>query len=124
VADGGTDLLNPNTIRASLGTVFTVPIAVATGAETLAWLREQGVTIYAARPDAEQNYGMADFAGPTAIVLGSEAEGLGADWHVPDVRPIKLPMHGAADSLNVSAAAAVLLYEARRQRDQRTPKQP
>lgn len=117
VADGGTDLLNPNTIRASLGTVFAVPIAVATGAETLAWLREQGVTIYAARPDAEQSYDVVDFVGPTAIVLGSEAEGLGAEWHARDVRAIKLPMHGAADSLNVSAAAAVLLYDARRQRD-------
>jgi len=116
VVDAGTDLLNPNTIRSSLGTVFTVPIAVATGAETLTWLREQGVTIYAARPDAQRNYDMADFVGPVAIVLGSEAEGLGADWHAPDVRAIKLPMHGAADSLNVSAAAAVLMYEARRQR--------
>lgn len=124
VADGGTDLLNPNTIRASLGTVFTVPVAVASGAETLAWLREQGVAIYAARPDAEQHYDMADFVGPAAIVLGSEAEGLGADWHASDVRAIKLPMHGAADSLNVSAAAAVLLYEARRQRVDRTPKGP
>ena len=124
VADGGTDLLNPNTIRASLGTAFTVPVAVATGAETLAWLREHGVTIYTARPDAERRYDTSDFVGPTAVVLGSEAEGLGADWHVPDVRAIKLPMHGAADSLNVSAAAAVLLYEARRQRAERTPKVP
>lgn len=116
VADGGTDLFNPNTIRASLGTLFTVPIAEGTGAEALAWLREQGLAIYAARPDAELLYHQTDFTRPAAIVLGSEAQGLGADWHAPDVQAIRLPMHGAADSLNVSATAAVLFYEAQRQR--------
>jgi TrmH family RNA methyltransferase len=123
VADGGTDLFNPNTIRASLGTVFTLPIAEATSEEALAWLREHGVAIYAARPDAVQQYSDTDLTGPTAIVLGSEAEGLGRQWQAPEVRAIKLPMHGAADSLNVSATAAVLFYEARRQRVARSPKQ-
>ncbi|MBX9787682.1 MAG: RNA methyltransferase [Pirellulales bacterium] len=122
VANGGTDLFNPNTIRTSLGTLFTVPIAAATGAETLAWLRAQGLTIYGARPDAELLYHQADFMRPTAIVLGSEATGLTADWLAPDVQAIRLPMHGAADSLNVSATAAVLFYEARRMRDTRLPK--
>ncbi len=116
VADGGTDLFNPNCIRASLGTIFTQPIATATTAETLAWLREHGYRIFAARLDATQDYTTVDFRGRTAIVLGGEAEGLPAAWHADDITAVKLPMQGAADSLNVSATAAVLFYEALRQR--------
>lgn len=116
VADGGTDLFNPNCIRASLGTIFTQPIATASTAETLAWLRERGYRIFTARLDATQEYATVDYRGRTAIVLGGEAEGLPAAWHADDITPIKLPMQGAADSLNVSATAAVLFYEALRQR--------
>ncbi|MGD9648202.1 MAG: TrmH family RNA methyltransferase [Pirellulales bacterium] len=123
VADGGTDLFNPNTIRASLGTVFTLPIAVATAAETLTWLRERGISVYASRPDASSPYHLADFSAASAVVLGSEAQGLGPLWQAPEVRGLKLPMHGVADSLNVSATAAVLFYEARRQRDEHPPRQ-
>jgi TrmH family RNA methyltransferase len=116
IADGRTDLYNPNTIRASLGTVFRENVCEATAAETLAWLRGQNVPIVAARPDAQLRYTEAYLHGGAAIVLGSEAAGLGDAWSGPDVTPVRLPMHGLADSLNVSTTAAVLFYEALRQR--------
>lgn len=116
VTDGGTDLYNPNAIRASLGTIFTVPACAASSAQTLSWLARHGLRIYAARVDAQQLYTEADWRGPAAIVLGSEAQGLSSAWSAAEVIPVRLPMRGAADSLNVSAAAAVLFYEALRQR--------
>jgi TrmH family RNA methyltransferase len=118
VADGGTDLYNPNAIRASLGTIFTVPVCSATTSDTLAWLRRHGVPMFAAQVDAERLYTEVDFRGPSAIVLGSEASGLSEAWFGTEATAIKLPMLGAADSLNVSAAAAVLFYEALRQRSE------
>jgi TrmH family RNA methyltransferase len=116
VADGATDLYNPNTIRASIGTVFRDNVCEATTAETLAWLRKQKVRILASRPDAAVEYTAANLTGAAAIVLGSEANGLSESWTGDDVTAVKLPMHGIADSLNVSTTAAVLFYEARRQR--------
>lgn len=116
VADGGTDIYNPNVIRASLGVVFTLPVLSADSRETIAWLRERGLRMFAARVDGAVDYASADFRGPAAIVLGSEAEGLSAEWQAADITSIKLPMLGTADSLNVSCTAAVLFYEARRQR--------
>ena len=118
VAIGGTDLFNPNVIRASVGTIFSVPIAAATNDVARAWLRDHRLRIVTARVDAERLHTDADLTGPLAIVLGSEAEGLSDAWLGADVEPVRLPMLGVADSLNVSVAAAVLLYEARRQRDQ------
>ena len=111
-----TDLFNPNAIRASAGTVFSVPLAAAPAPDVLGWLLGQGIRIVATRVDAERSYTDADFTGPVAIVLGSEAEGLTATWSGPDVDTVSLPMLGVADSLNVSVTAAILLYEARRQR--------
>jgi RNA methyltransferase, TrmH family len=117
VAVGGTDLFNPNVIRASTGTVFSVPIAAAPADAALHWLREHGLRIVAAKVDATTVHTAADLTGPLAIVLGNEASGLSAAWDAPDVESLRLPMLGVADSLNVSVAGAVLLYEARRQRD-------
>jgi len=116
VADGATDLYNPNAIRASLGTIFAVPVCAAGSRETLAWLRQHRVRIFAARVEAAQLYTRVSYRGPAAIVLGSESEGLSDVWQGPDITPVSLPMHGMADSLNVSTTAAVLLYEALRQR--------
>ena len=116
VVDGGTDLYNPNAIRASLGAIFTVPVCSATSAETLAWLRAKSLRMLAARVDGARDYVTAEFRGPVAIVLGSEAYGLSDNWRAPDIEPIKLPMLGQIDSLNLSATAAVLFYEALRQR--------
>jgi len=116
LADGRTDLYNPNAVRTSLGTLFTMPVCSTTSAEALAWLRARGVQIVAARVDGDVLYTRVDFRRSTAIVLGNEAEGLSDAWRAPDVTPVQLPMLGAADSLNVSATAAVLFYEALRQR--------
>ena len=119
VADGGTDLYNPNTIRASLGTVFRSNVCQATTAETIAWLRGKGIPIFAARPDAKRLYTDADLVQGAAIVFGSEAHGLTEVWSDAEITPVRLPMHGIADSLNVSTTAAVLFYEALRQRGER-----
>jgi TrmH family RNA methyltransferase len=115
-ADPRTDLFNPNVIRASAGTVFSLPLAAASSRATLDWLRDRGMRIVAARVDAADIYTDADLSGPLAIVLGAEAEGLSEAWSGPDVQAVRLPMLGIADSLNVSVSAAILLYEARRQR--------
>jgi RNA methyltransferase, TrmH family len=117
VADGRTDLFNPNAIRASLGTIFTMPVCEATSGEVLAWLRERRFQIIAARVDGSVCYTKVDYRRPTAIVLGGEAPGLSPIWAGDDILAACLPMLGAADSLNVSATAAVLFYEALRQRD-------
>lgn len=124
VADGGTDLFNPNAIRASLGAIFTVPVCSATSAEALAWLRGQKLRIFATRVGAALAYSDADFAASAAIVLGSEACGLSPLWTANDIIPISLPMLGSVDSLNLSATAAVLFYEALRQRNAAVPSRP
>ena len=116
LADPLTDLYNPNVLRASLGTVFRVPVAEASSAETLAWLQSRGVSIFAAMPSATGLLWEQDFTGATALVLGAEAPGLSQVWLDANINAVALPMLGAADSLNVSAAAAVLFYEALRQR--------
>jgi len=111
-----TDLFNPNTIRASAGTVFALPLAAASTADVLTWLRDHDIRIVAARVDAEALYTDADLTGRVAIVFGGEADGLTDAWSGADIDPVRLPMLGVADSLNVSVSAAVLLYESRRQR--------
>jgi len=121
IAVGGTDLFNPNVIRASVGIVFSLPVASGSAADVLAWLTSRQIRPVAARVDGETAYDAADLTGPLAIVLGSEAAGLSAAWHDPAIRGVRLPMLGVADSLNVSVAAAVIAFEARRQRDAQDP---
>ena len=116
IAVGGTDLFNPNVIRASVGTIFHVPVATAAATRALEWLRARGFRVLAARVDGATPYTTADLTGRVALVVGSEADGLSETWRGPGIEGICLPMHGTADSLNVSATAAILLYEARRQR--------
>jgi RNA methyltransferase, TrmH family len=116
VADPHGDLFNPNTIRASLGTVFGAHVCTAPTEEVQTWLAELGVPIVTARPDAALDYAALDYRPGAAIVLGSEAAGLSDRWRGADVTAVRLPMRGIADSLNVSATAAVLFYEAQRQR--------
>jgi len=120
-ADPRTDLFNPNAVRASVGTIFALPVASGSSADVLAWLRAKGIRIVTARVDAPGAYTETDLRGPVAIVLGSEADGLAPIWDGDDVTAVSLPMLGVADSLNVSTAAAILLYEARRQRGLPTP---
>lgn len=116
VAAPGTDLSNPNVIRASVGTVFSVPVSVASTGDVLEWLREQEIGIVAARVDGSVDYADADYTGAVAIALGSEARGLSDAWAELAQASVRVPMLGVGDSLNVSATAAILFYEALRQR--------
>ncbi|QDS91327.1 23S rRNA (guanosine-2'-O-)-methyltransferase RlmB [Roseimaritima multifibrata] len=112
-SDCATDLFHPNVIRASLGTVFQLPVVAATGPEVRAFLAEQKIGCLAARVDATQTLWQAEMTNPIALVVGAEADGLGKDW---DSQGVTIPMSGIADSFNVSVAAALLACEARRQR--------
>jgi TrmH family RNA methyltransferase len=116
VCDAATDLNNPNVIRASIGTLFYLPIAEATSEETIAFLKETGVKILSAVPDADAVYTDVDLTGPIAIVVGAEDKGLSNGWKSSADLNVKIPMLGKNDSLNVSVSAAILLYEAVRQR--------
>jgi RNA methyltransferase, TrmH family len=116
VTNPGTDIYNPNLIRASLGAVFTLPVFSSQPPTVLAWLHQHGISALAARVDGATPYFQHDFRGPVAFILGSEATGLGSPWAEGDLRSIQLPMWGKVDSLNVSNTAAVLLYETMRQR--------
>lgn len=115
LADEGTDLFNPNVIRASLGAVFSVPVATAPGPDVLDWLRRHEFSIFAAWLDGAKEYSQVRYGGRSAVVLGSEALGLSDLWRASDITPIRIPMRGIVDSLNVSVTAAVLFYEALRQ---------
>jgi TrmH family RNA methyltransferase len=117
VGDPRTDLYNPNVIRASLGGIFTVPTVAAPMADILAFLREKGVrTFAAALADDAKSYTATNFSGPTALVLGTEADGLTPATRQACDETVIIPMRGVLDSLNVSVAAAVLTFEAVRQR--------
>lgn len=111
-----TDINNPNVIRASIGTLFFIPVAEASTEETLLWLEKQKIQAIATLPDATREYTDVDMLGGTAIVVGSEDDGLTQNWVDHATVRAKIPMLGKNDSLNVSTAAALLLYEAVRQR--------
>lgn len=111
-----TDLNNPNVIRASIGTLFFIPLAEATTQETIQWLEEKGIQSIAAIPSAKKNYTQVNLQKGTAIVVGAEDEGLTEPWFTNSTINVSIPMLGKNDSLNVSTAAAILLYEAIRQR--------
>ena len=116
VCDRTTDIHNPNVVRASPGTLFSVPVAEASSDEALAWLKARGFRILAATPHAEMLHFEADLTGPVALAVGAEQYGLTAKWmDAADLR-VRIPMLGVADSLNVSAATTILVYEAVRQR--------
>ncbi len=116
VCDPCTDIHNPNVVRASTGTLFTLPVAVAGAEETVAWLNANGFAILAATPHAEKLHFRQDLTGRVALCLGSEQYGLSDRFmHDASLR-VRIPMLGVADSLNVSAAATILLAEAVRQR--------
>jgi len=116
VCDRCTDINNPNVVRASIGTLFAVPVVEAGSQETLAWVRAHGIRTVAATPHATVLYTAVDLRGPTAIVLGTEQYGLSNAWLESSDIKVRIPMFGQADSLNVAAAATILLYEAVRQR--------
>jgi TrmH family RNA methyltransferase len=116
VCENKTDMYNPNVIRASLGTVFSVQVISSSNEAALDFLKEHDVSICAALPSAKQTYLKYDFNQPTAIVLGEEHHGLSDFWDKNCTAKLSIPMKGAADSLNVSASTAILVFEALRQR--------
>jgi TrmH family RNA methyltransferase len=117
VCDPLTDLYNPNLIRSSIGGIFTVPTAAATSEETIKWLKDKGIKIYTAQLQDSEWYYDTDMTKGTAIVMGTEATGLTDAWRKAADAHIKIPMLGKLDSLNVSVSAAILMYEAVRQRN-------
>lgn len=116
VCDACTDLYNPNVVRASVGTLFTVPIACCTSQEAIRYLQERHIAILAATPHAEALYTEVDLRGPVALVVGTEQLGLSSQWMQAATLKVRIPMHGVADSLNVATATTLLLYEVCRQR--------
>jgi TrmH family RNA methyltransferase len=116
ICDAKTDLYNPNVIRSSIGTVFTNQIAVCETSEAIAFLKSKGVRTFAAELNANKLHFETDFRKGTAIVVGTEATGLSTEWLKAADEKIKIPMQGKIDSLNVSVSAAVLIFEATRQR--------
>lgn len=116
--EGSTDLYNPNLIRASVGAVFTVPCAVCSTGEAIAFLKKRGLRILTAQLQDSSLYYDCDMRAGTAVVMGTEATGLSDTWRRAADAHIRIPMLGRLDSLNVSVSAAVLLFEAVRQRQE------
>ncbi len=115
VADAATDVFNPNVVRASQGALFSVPVAVADTQATVDWSVQSGLQVIGGYPDAENSLWDVSLIGPTALLVGAEDVGISAGWEQVAI-PARIPMSGQADSLNASVAAALLLYEAVRQR--------
>ena len=118
VCDPLTDMYNPNLIRASIGGVFCVPTAVCSSEECIAFLKERGISILTAQLQDSYEYYDYDMRSATAIVMGTESTGLTDQWRQAADAHIRIPMLGRLDSLNVSVSAAILMYEALRQRRQ------
>lgn len=116
ICDPKADFYNPNVIRSSVGCVFTQPMAAATSEETIAWLRQKGIKIYGTALTASARYDKVDLKKPSALIMGTEATGLTDVWLKASDQNIIIPMRGIIDSMNVSAAAAVVVFEACRQR--------
>jgi TrmH family RNA methyltransferase len=116
ICDPQTDFYNPNVIRSSVGCVFTKQIASATSEETIHWLKKNNIHIFCTYLKASKPYYETDFTGPSAIIMGTEATGLSDHWVKNATSNIIIPMQGVIDSMNVSTAAAVVIYEALRQR--------
>ena len=116
IANPKTDLYNPNIIRSSVGTVFTVPIFMGSSEEIRSHLQQQGFAIYCAALTASQPYDQVSYKGRTAIVVGTEDTGLSPTWLKASTQNIIIPMQGKIDSMNVSVSAAILIFEAVRQR--------
>ena len=117
LCDPLTDLYNPNLIRSSIGAVFTVPVVCCTSADAIAWLKGRSIRIYTAQLQDSSLYYDCPMTGGTAIAIGTEATGLSKEWREAADAHIRIPMEGKLDSLNASVSAAILLYEAVRQRN-------
>ena len=116
VCDPRVDAYSPNVVRASRGTIFTVPVVETQNAAALSWLRDRGIRVLAATPSAEAEYSRQDLRVPLAVAVGTEDEGLTDFWMNQADLKVKIPMLGRVNSLNVSIATALIVYEALRQR--------
>ena len=117
VCDRCTDVQNPSVVRASVGTLFSLPVVECSTAEAIPWLQERGFRILASTPHADALYTDFDLTGPTAVVVGAEQVGLKDAWLMsPACSRVRIPMLGQCDSLNVASATTILLYEVVRQR--------
>jgi len=116
IANPKTDLYNPNIIRSSVGCLFTNQIATGSSEEIIQFLQEKDIAIYATTLQNSNEYHKEDYTKATAIVVGTEATGLTEEFRIAATQNINIPMQGAIDSMNVSVAAAIVLYEAKRQR--------
>lgn len=117
VCDPQTDIFNPNAIRSSIGCIFTMPVVTASSQETIAWLKNEKISSFATALTATKLYHESNFRNPSAIIMGSEANGLSNTWLNQADNLIKIPMAGKIDSMNVSASAAIVIFEAKRQRN-------
>jgi TrmH family RNA methyltransferase len=117
VCDPQTDVFNPNVIRSSLGCIFTLPVVTCTTNEVIEWLRVKRIRSFGTALTAEKQYYDSDFRQPSAIIMGSEASGLSDKWLNGADELIRIPMMGKVDSMNVSASAAIVVFEALRQRE-------
>ena len=117
IADLKTDLYHPNIIRSSVGTVFTNKIGLGTSTEIINFLQSNSIAIYAAILQEAKDYTLIDYTQPTALVMGTESSGLTNEWRKASTQNIIIPMQGKVDSMNVSVATGVLLFEAVRQRN-------
>lgn len=116
IANPKTDLYNPNIVRSSVGCLFTNQIATGTSEEVIKFLNKKNITIFGATLQNSQFYHTQDYTTPTALVVGTEATGLTQVWRENTIQNIIIPMQGEIDSMNVSVASAILLFEAKRQR--------
>jgi TrmH family RNA methyltransferase len=116
VSNPKSDMYNPNIVRSSVGCLFTNQIATGTTEEVIDFLKSKNISIYCATLQDSTNYHIQDYTTPTALVVGTEATGLSDDWRKASTKNIIIPMQGEIDSMNVSVAAAILIFEAKRQR--------
>jgi TrmH family RNA methyltransferase len=114
--DMRTDVFHPDSVRGSVGTLFHLPVAECATQKALPWLREHGIGVVVATPEAERPFWAADLAGPVALVVGSERHGVSDTWRAAADELVTIPMPGPSDSLNVAVAAGIVLFEAVRQR--------
>ena len=117
IANPKSDIYNPNIIRSSIGCVFTTEIAVANSNEVISYLQKYNFNIFSAILQESKPYHTQDYTLPTAIVVGTEANGLTQEWRDAATQNVSIPMQGVIDSMNVSVAAGILIFEAKRQRD-------
>jgi RNA methyltransferase, TrmH family len=117
ICDPQTDIFNPNVIRSSIGCIFTMPVVTSTTEHTISWLRSNRIKMFGTALTAAHFYHEAHYRDPSALIMGSESSGLSQKWLDEADHLVKIPMNGKIDSMNVSVSAAIVIFEALRQRN-------